>query len=194
MYGKSIDELNEGVKEFFNEIKNDDIARFSAEISVVTFGGTQAKVLLDFEAIDSQKVPKLEATGRTPMGSGVNLSLDLLENRKKEYSEAGVDYYQPWLVLMTDGVPTDSISDATNRTCNLISNKKLVIFPLAIGESADIDTLSKFSPKKPPIRLKELKFRDFFQWLSQSVSMVSRSTVGDDIELDISKISAWGSL
>ena len=35
----------------------------------------------------------------------------------------------------------------------------------------------------PPIKLKGLKFSEFFQWLSQSVSTVSDSMPGDKIQL-----------
>lgn len=32
------------------------------------------------------------------MGEGVNLALGLLEKRKQEYKDKGVDYYRPWLI------------------------------------------------------------------------------------------------
>ena len=38
------------------------------------------------------------------MGEGVDLALNLLEQRKAAYKATGVDYYQPILVLMSDGV------------------------------------------------------------------------------------------
>ncbi len=45
------------------------------------------------------------------MGAGVEQALNILEKRKAEYSSKGVDYYQPWMVLMTDGYPTDDTSN-----------------------------------------------------------------------------------
>ena len=193
MSGDPINELNEGVQMFFKAIKEDEVAQFSAEIAIVTFGGTSNKIL-DFESINNQSVPVLNASGSTPMGSGVNLALDLLEQRKLEYQNAGVDYYQPWMVLMSDGGPTEPIESAVGRTCELINSKKLTIFPIIIGDDSGAKVISRFSPDKPPLKLKGLNFKEFFEWLSQSVSRVSQSIPGEKIELDIDGIKTWGEL
>ena len=120
------------------------------------------------------------------MGEGVLLALDILEKRKKEYSKKGVDYYQPWLVLMTDGYPTDETSQAVNRVQDLGKNKKLTLYPLAIGDEADKQILKKFSTLKNNMVLKiesEAYFREFFQWLSQSISIASQSVPGNEVKL-----------
>ena len=191
MDGAPIQELNEGVKLFFDAIRSDEVAQYAAEICIVTFGDVVTKKL-DFMSVDRQEVPTLYASGMTPMGAGVTLALDLLEARKGDYKRAGVDYYQPWMVIMTDGAPTDDISAAASRIGELVSAKKLTVFPIAIGEGANLDTLATLSPTRPPLRLRGLNFREFFTWLSRSVSRVSQSTPGESVELDVSGIQAWG--
>ncbi len=191
MAGKPIQELQEGVKLFFDAIRQDEVAQYAAEISIVTFGGVARKVL-DFLAISRQEVPQLSADGATPMGEAVGLALDLLEARKTEYRNAGVDYFQPWMVLMTDGQPTDSIEAAAGRIGALLEAKKLAVFAIAIGDDANIAELSRLSPKRPPMKLKGLNFREFFLWLSQSVSRVSQSTPGESVTLDLDGVKAWG--
>ena len=193
MSGSPINELNNGVEMFFEAIRSDEIAQYSAEVSIVVFGGSVTK-LLDFDSINNQTIPHLSASGLTPMGSGVNLALDLLEQRKKEYSNAGVDYYQPWMVLMSDGAPTDQIESAVERACNLVEAKKLTIFPIIIGDDVGASVIGSFSPKRPPLKLKGLKFKEFFEWLSQSVSRVSQSTPGEKIELDMEGLKSWAEL
>jgi len=185
MTGEPINELNEGVKIFFEAVLEDEVAKRSAEISIVTFG-TVAKLMLDFSDVTKQKIPNLTANGSTPMGEAVNLALDILEKRKRQYSDAGVDYYQPWMVLMTDGAPTDSIDGAIMRTCDLIEREKLTIFPVGIGPHAQLDVLGRFSPKRKPLRLKGLNFKEFFEWLSKSVSQTSRTT-----NLDAHEAPGW---
>lgn len=193
MYGDPIGELQKGVQMFFDAIRDDDIAQYSAEISIVTFGGPVERVL-DFYSIQRQEVPQLSASGSTPMGNGVLAALDMLEARKTEYQNAGIDYYQPWMVLMTDGDATDDISEAVRRTQSLVQAKKLTVFPIAIGDGANMDELGQFSPGRPPLRLKGLNFSEFFVWLSRSVSRVSQSTPGEKIELDTSTIDKWASI
>ena len=63
------------------------------------------------------------------MDDGVNLALDKLDTAKSEYKDAGVEYYQPWMVLMTDGEPTQDISTSVSRTVQMVNSKKLIIFP-----------------------------------------------------------------
>lgn len=191
MSGAPINELNEGVRLFFDAIKSDDVAQYAAEICVVTFGSSVTKVL-DFMSIERQTVPALSADGATPMGAGVSLGLDLLEARKEDYKRAGVDYYQPWLVVMTDGEPTDDISMAAARIKSLVVGKKLSVFPIGIGSSANMIKLGNLSPTRPPLRLQGLNFKEFFTWLSRSVSRVSQSTPGESVELDTAGIQAWG--
>jgi len=191
MAGEPIRELQEGVQMFYEAIRADDVAQYAAEISIVTFA-TEAKKTVDFMAIERQDVPALVAEGVTAMGHGVNLALDLLEVRKADYQRAGVDYYQPWMVVMTDGEPTDDISEASDRIRALITEKKLTVFPIAIGAAANMETLSALSPGRPPLRLKGLNFKEFFMWLSRSVSRVSQSTPGEAVALDVAGIAAWG--
>ena len=125
------------------------------------------------------------------------MALDLLETRKKDYRNAGVDYYQPWLVLMTDGGPNgaeDELRRAISRTVEAVNNKKLTIFPIGIGPEADMRVLAQFSPNRSPLKLQGLKFREFFAWLSQSVSRTSQSIPGENVKLDIDGIKGWGEL
>ena len=181
MSGAPISELNKGVEIFLEAIKQDEIAKYSVELGIVTFD-SEVNCVVDFANIEHQNVPHVYASGATSMGEGVLKALELLQKRKNEYSNAGVDYYQPWLVLMSDGYPTDDVSLAIEEVRRLKENKKLTLFPVAIGDNADMDTLKQFSTLKNNMVLKVKNaayFREFFEWLSQSVSVVSQSIPGE---------------
>lgn len=197
MEGTPINELKAGVKAFYDAIKQDEMALYAAEVSIITFGGG-VNCIEDFSNIERQNSNhNLRATGGTPIGEAVNMALDLLEKRKQEYKDKGVDYFQPWLVLMTDGQPNGSMAElerAINRTNTLVNNKNLTIFPIGIGSDADMNVLKRFSPKRKPLRLNGLKFREFFQWLSKSVSQTSQSIPGENIPLDVEGIKTWATL
>lgn len=183
----ALNELVAGVRSFYAALNADEVARYSAEICVVTFSGTSARLVQDFASLDLQAdFPDLTADGETPMGEGVNLALDRLEARKQEYKDAGVDYYQPWLVLMTDGAPNGSVAEfrrAVQRTVSMESARKLTTIPIGIGADADMEKIGQFSQKKPPLRLKEMNFKGFFAWLSQSVSYNAQAMPGEEKKL-----------
>ena len=198
MRGHPINELNAGLRMFYDCVKKNYESKYSADISIVTFGGyNDVTRIQDFAHVDEISVPpSLKAEGTTPMGEAVNLSLDMLDNRKKYYRSIGSTYYHSWLILMTDGEPNGSeieLSRAISRAQDLVTRNKLVVFPLAIGNEANINTLAQFSPKMRPVALKGLNFKGFFEWLSVSVQVVSTNKPGNPVNLP--KVDGtWGSI
>ncbi|MBQ6971365.1 MAG: VWA domain-containing protein [Synergistaceae bacterium] len=194
MNGHPINELNAGVRLFYDAVERDSMASASAEIAIVTFGHEGVKCIQDFTTADNASTPVMTAGGQTPMGEAVNLALDMLEARKKQYIKSGIEYYQPWLVLMTDGKPyggeKDELVRAKERSSQMVEDGKLTVFPIGIGNNADFSTLYDFSPKRRPVKLKGLNFRKFFEWLSASMHSVSVSKP-DDKRIDIPDARLW---
>lgn len=197
MDGKKLNELNRGIREFYTAIRNDPIALSAAEVCIVSFGDN-VQALNDFTTLDHQDdyYQIHRACGGTPLGEGVKLALQKLDERKMQYKSAGVEYYQPWLVLMSDGAPNSNspVKEAAKATTDLEKQKKLSVFSIGIGNDADLKVLSQFSNKRPALKLKGLNFTLFFGWLSQSVSAISRSQPDETVKLDIEGIQGWAEL
>jgi uncharacterized protein YegL len=178
MSGAKIKELNAAIQWFFDEVKRDEQASISAEIAIVSFGSQVTKVA-DFSGVDRLNAPILKAHGSTAMGLAVTDSLALLEKEKRRYSEMGIEYFQPWLVLMTDGEPSDDITESVRQCADLIARKKLTVFPVAIGAEANLATLGMFAPNVEPLRVGSDGLRKFFRWLVASIKTQSMSNAGD---------------
>lgn len=195
MAGAPIEELNAGVGLFYQAIREDEAAVNAAEISLVTFG-YDWRCIADFAGVERHdQEPCLTASGGTPMGEAVNLALDLLERRQREYRENGVESFRPWLVLMTDGQPNgdpQQLEYAISRVAGMAEARKLVVIPIAIGSHADNQVLQRFSPGRPALTLQGLKFREFFAWLSRSVSVASRMSA--DGAIPVGSIAGWAQL
>jgi uncharacterized protein YegL len=117
------------------------------------------------------------------MGQAVRDGLQMIRDRKDTYKQNAIDYYRPWIFLITDGAPTDAGWEAAAQEARDEEANKRVLF-FAVGtEGANMQTLARFSDKRAPVRLKGLAFRELFQWLSKSMSTVSRSRMGDTVEL-----------
>ena len=60
-----------------------------------------------FVTVDKFEPPVLAADGGTPMGEAVQRALALLRERKEIYKQNGLDYFRPWMFVISDGKPTD---------------------------------------------------------------------------------------
>ena len=179
MSGKPIQELNAGIELFRDELMADRLASKRVEIAIVGFGPVQ--VIQDFVTVDYFNPPQLKAKADTPMGCAIETALDLLQSRKDIYRANGIAYFRPWVFLITDGGPTDDWKTAANRVKEGERNKSFSFFSIGV-EGARDDILAQISIRQP-LKLKALRFRDLFLWLSSSLASVSRSTVGDEVTL-----------
>jgi uncharacterized protein YegL len=181
MQGAPIQALNEGIQAFKQDVLRDVQATLSLETAIVTFGKDGVQKIQDFVGIDRFQPPALAADGLTPMGEAVILALDLLEARKGAYKSNGVQYYRPWLVLITDGAPTDDWQSSAQRLREAEGDNRVIALAVAV-QNARLDILKQFS-LRPPAALNGLDFRDLFLWLSNSMKRVSAGKVGEAVAL-----------
>ena len=192
MHGSPIRALNEGIRAFKEELENDSLASLRVETAIVSFDSS-VQLVQDFATVDALATPELDASGITSTASAVNQAIDMVEERKKTYRDAGIQYYRPWIVLITDGASTDGRSQmdaASDRVRQAEDAKQLAFFSIGV-EGADMDELNQMGTRGA-MPLNGLAFREFFVWLSSSMTRVSSSRVDDEINLP--DVSGWAKL
>jgi len=179
MGGMPIMQLNEGVRTFKQELLSDPLATKRVEVAIVTFG--PVTVESDFHTVPNFHPRELDTTGDTPMGAAIKKGVEMVAARKKEYKDHGIAYYKPWIILITDGAPTDDWDKAAAMVREGEAGRSFAFFAIGV-EGANMDILKQISVRSP-IKLKGLMFREFFMWLSASMKMVSSKNPGTTINL-----------
>lgn len=180
-----IEELNNGLKRFQDELLKDKVTKDRLEIAIATFDSNVRTVqtpalLTDFT------MPTLTTDGTTCMVDGISEAIDIVDDRKQYYKSHGIPYYRPWIVMMTDGYP-DSDQDVDGMSARIKAahqNKEFVFMGVGVGDGISEDTLKKLAQSDfPPMKMQAVKFCEFFTWLSNSMSGVSNSKPGTDVSL-----------
>jgi uncharacterized protein YegL len=186
MNGQPMEELNQALGEFKAALSRDAQASARVEVAVVTFGEGGVKVAQDFVSAGDFQPPILRAGGVTPLGDGLNQALDLVTSRKSTYKANAVDYYRPWIILITDGAPTDDgVWQGAAARLHMEEGRKGVLCWCFGIESAESAVLKEIAPDRSFV-LKEYagSFGKIFRWVSSSMSRVSQSTPGDQVPLE----------
>ena len=197
---RKIDQLNEGMRFLKEEILKDELASSRVDIAVITFGDQAVKAVHPFTSIQDFQPPSLVANGDTPMGDAILQGIDLIEMRKKIYRDHGVNYYRPWIFMITDGEPTDMKKGdqkwlmVKDTIADCEKNGKLLFFSVGV-EPANMDLLNDIMPSsRGPIKLRQGNFREMFQWLSNSQEKIVKSDIGPGEMVKLEAPTGWGEI
>lgn len=190
MGGAPIKALNEGLGIFRDDLNKDGLTKKRVEVAIVTFE-SKVEVLQDFVTADRFEPPTLKVGGETYMGEGINKALDILQARKASYKANAIDYYRPWVFMITDGEPSDNevVARAAQRIRDEEARKKVAFFAVGV-EGVNMTRLSQIVVR-PPRKLTGLNFEEMFLWLSGSMSGVSNSQLDEQVPLEP---PGWGSV
>jgi uncharacterized protein YegL len=197
----NIGQLNRGMESFKQAILRDPLASKRVDLCVISFN-EDCRVEAAFGPVHSFCPPQLQAQGLTAMGSAIRMGMETLRVRLQQYKVQGIDCYRPWVVLMTDGLPTDmTIGDQTWRdTQKLIqageASKRFMFFGIGVAQDA-LPALTQLGTARPPLLLRRDKFDRMFDWLSSSFSSISQSQPGGTvtgITEPTNPVSGWGDI
>lgn len=190
MAGEPIKQLNRGLQEFYNAIEEDMTAANRLEVLIVTFGSS-IKTVQEAALIDNFRMPELRTSGTTKLVDGVRVAMESIESRKRWYKETGQPYYRPIMVLMTDGEPDydQDIDGLSIEIDDAVNSKKFTFFGLGV-KGYNHKKLAQICPVlTPPLPLEGYRFSEFFKWLSNSISIITKSKEGEAINLP--PVSGW---
>lgn len=159
-----MERLNEGIKYFLQELRNDERLADTVKIAAVSFVDEvnsvtgevlcSARVEQDFRSLEGCALQFRAGKGAGDIPAGVEMALDLLEKEKQGLKQNRIKHNQPWLVIMSDGVATtgrinpftgkkdkqglrERVVLAQNRVKALQTNDKLTVISVLINEEKE---------------------------------------------------------
>lgn len=192
MSGGPIRDLNAAIRQFREEVNEDDIASLRVELAIVSFD-SYVVTQQPFARMEYLDPPILESGGVTDMAQGIQVAIQMLESRKDNYRQEGIPYYRPIMVIMTDGLSTSPPSESASARELLAMHERdnrLICFKVGVGRAGADALNDALEPGRyPPLEMDKTKYSEFFKWLSASVQNVSRSS--SDAAIPLAPTDPW---
>ena len=192
VHGNKLELLNKALVDFYNELRRDSLTKYAIDISIVTFNTTVTKTP-SFQSIRKGDIPQVSnPTGLTHLAEAIDTGITALEDIKARYKAKGIGYFQPWLVILSDGnsegEEDDFIERVAQRSRAAEKNNKLTIIPAFIGNPSDevLAAFSKYSAVNKPQSFDASKLTTFARWLSESLSTVAHSDASNEPHISFS--------
>jgi uncharacterized protein YegL len=178
-HGK-IGALNRAVREMMDSFTGEDDSKASIHLAVVEFGGQSASIHQDFAPAAETEWQNMTAYGRTPMGGAFSVVRQMIEDPDVVPSKA----YRPTIVLVSDGMPTDSWQGPLDKLLDSPRASKAFRFAMGIGPDADQSVLERFidgTEMKVFTADEATQIRDFFDFVTMSVTKRTQSANPDAV-------------
>lgn len=187
MAGQKIAALNAGLVSLQNSLQKDTVARGRVRLLILRVGDNDAvSVENDWTDAINFAAPSIKANGTTPLGGALNLAMNKIDEEKNIMKNAGITYTRPLIWIITDGEPTDmpEWESAASRSINYMRDKKIQIYCIGV-DVVDLTPLKMTQPGAQIFQLAKLDFSELFNFLSASVSSVSKASPGASVQVAV---------
>ena len=169
MEGQPINQLNEGLNRFKEEVCRDKQTRDILDVAIIEFND-EFNVVQDFVPIEYMNHVNLEADGATKYSEPIREALKMADERSRFYRRSGTEPYKPWILLVTDGAPLDDITAVTKEVAEMQDTGKVRFMALGVG---DYDPRPLKQLTDVVFRMDGTDFTSFFNWAGKSIRSVS---------------------
>ncbi len=180
--GRKIDAINNSVRTFIKDCLQNEYSRDSVDLCIVACGGSKPTVIQDFANIKDVQFTPLKAGGGTPLGESVNLCIDCIDEQIQKYDAVGLSRYRSWLIIMTDGKSSDSVTDSSRKLRGKLMDGTIKLKAIDMSNGEENNDLKNFTLDNKVEPISSMEITNFFMWLSQSVTNLSSGVPGEEKE------------
>lgn len=181
MRGEPIESVKVGLESMISSLRYDPHALETVNLSIITFD-REVKQILPLTPLDELQMPEINVPESGPTFTGQALRL-LCEKADREVRLGTPDQKGDWMplvFLMTDGKPSD-IQLYREMIPEVKKRKFASIVACAAGMNARTEPLKELTDQVFSLdTLDSGAFKNFFQWVSQTIDIGNRSLGATD--------------
>jgi uncharacterized protein YegL len=183
MIGPKADALSVGLQDLLSSLAAETDQCPGLDLGVVTFAN-HARVAIPMAPLGEARLPKLAFGGGSALAAALALGLDLIADQSAVYQRGNVASHRPWVVVITDGPPTDDISNVLVRLHSLEAStpSQLTLLPVVL-DANDVHVLPKLSTLHQWANLSPPELGGLFRWLSEALLRVLEQPPGTQVLL-----------
>jgi uncharacterized protein YegL len=185
MKGEPIESVKVGLEAMIASLRQDPFALESVYISIITFD-RDVKQIMPLTELESLQLPEIVTpeSGPTHLGAALEILCQKVDAEVQLSTPEKKGDWMPLLFIMTDGKPSDV--QKYNQMIPEIQKRHFgSIIACAAGAKADPKSLEPLTNQVYSLDTTDsATFRQFFKWVSASVSVGNRSIgAADEIQL-----------
>lgn len=185
MRGEPIESVKVGLEAMIASLRQDPFALESVYISIITFD-REVNQILPLTELEALQIPNIVTpdSGPTHLGEALELLCKKVDSEVRLSTAEQKGDWMPLLFIMTDGKPSDL--QKYNQMIPEVKKRSFAsIIACAAGAKSDVKPLQLLTDQVYSLDTTDSStFRQFFKWVSASVSVGNRSVgLSDDIEL-----------
>lgn len=181
MRGEPIESVKVGLESMVSSLRQDPFALESVFISIITFD-REVKQLLPLTELENLQLPLIETpeSGPTHLGAALEMLCQKVDQEVRVSTPDQKGDWMPLLFIMTDGKPSDL--QKYNQMIPEIKKRNFAsVIACAAGVKADTQPLLALTNQVYSLDTTDSStFRQFFKWVSASVSVGNKSIASSD--------------
>lgn len=185
MRGEPIESVKVGLESMVSSLRQDPFALESVYMSIITFD-RDVKQILPLTELEALQIPEIVTpeSGPTHLGEALEMLCRIVDKDVKISTAEQKGDWMPLLFIMTDGKPSDI--QKYNQMIGEVKKRSFgSIVACAAGAKADVRPLQLLTDQVYSLDTTDsATFRQFFKWVSASVSVGNRS-VGTSNEIQL---------
>ena len=185
MHGEPIESIKVGLESMISSLRQDPFALESVHISLITFNRITEQIL-PLTELESLQLPEiiLPESGGTHLGEALQFLCERVDKEIQLTTTERKGDWMPLLFIMTNGRPSD-LQLYTQMIPEIKKRHFGSIVACAAGAKADTARLKELTDYVVSLDTTDsATFRQFFKWVSASVSAGNRS-IGAATELTL---------